>query len=53
MAKTTELASLVCTECEANEVLAPIDSTDHKCGWCTDPTYEAIMLERIRRAIFG
>lgn len=53
MAKVTEYDVLVCTECEGNEVLAPIDSTDHKCAWCLDPEGEALIMimERLRKPL--
>lgn len=51
MAKVTEYDVLVCTECEGNEVLAPIDSTDHKCAWCLDPEGEALIMERLRKSL--
>lgn len=42
---------LVCTECEANEVLAPADSTDAKCRACEDPALDALMMDNLRIAL--
>lgn len=41
----------VCTECEANEVLAPVDSTDAKCRVCQDPELDQLMMDNLRVAL--
>jgi len=48
---TTYYDVIPCTECEANEVLAPVDSTDAKCDVCADPDAYEFMMNRVRVAL--
>ncbi len=48
---TTHYDIFVCTDCEANEVLAPVDSIVALCSECHDPDAHAVLMDGIRKAL--